>query len=136
VPVFRSYSAYSFYHVTVPVTSSSFVFFFSSSGAHRDLHSFPTRRSSDLELAHQWWGQAIGWKNYHEQWISEGFAQYFAALYAERERGPEQFAAVLRQMRRGAVEMSPQGPVYRGYRRGHIEAEGRVVRALVSNEGA
>src|SRR5207245_10015972 len=86
VPVFRSYSAYSFYHVTVPVTSSSFVFFFSSSGAHRDLHSFPTRRSSDLELAHQWWGQAVGWRNYHEQWISEGFAQYFAALYAQRDR--------------------------------------------------
>ena len=36
------------------------------------------------ELAHQWWGQAVGWKNYHEQWLSEGFAQYFAALYAER----------------------------------------------------
>src|SRR5699024_12515337 len=27
---------------------SSFSFFFSCSGAHRDLHSFPTRRSSDL----------------------------------------------------------------------------------------
>jgi hypothetical protein len=27
------------------------------------------------EIAHQWWGQAVGWKNYHEQWISEGFAQ-------------------------------------------------------------
>src|SRR5690348_18343259 len=26
-------------------------FFFSCSGAHRDLHSFPTRRSSDLDLA-------------------------------------------------------------------------------------
>ncbi len=38
------------------------------------------------ELAHQWWGQAIGWKNYHEQWISEGFAQYFAVLYAEKDR--------------------------------------------------
>ena len=24
------------------------------------------------ELAHQWWGQAVGWKNYHEQWLSEG----------------------------------------------------------------
>jgi len=36
------------------------------------------------ELAHQWWGQAVGWKNYHEQWISEGFAQYFSALYAQR----------------------------------------------------
>src|SRR5690606_41967386 len=26
------------------------LFFFSCSGAHRDLHSFPTRRSSDLKL--------------------------------------------------------------------------------------
>src|SRR4030095_2108364 len=33
------------------------------------------------EVAHQWWGQAVGWKDYHEQWISEGFAQYFAAIY-------------------------------------------------------
>ena len=39
------------------------------------------------ELAHQWWGQAVGWKNYHEQWISEGFAQYFAALYAQKIAG-------------------------------------------------
>src|SRR5436305_11266018 len=29
--------------------SVAFVFFFYSSGDHRDLHSFPTRRSSDLE---------------------------------------------------------------------------------------
>jgi hypothetical protein len=88
------------------------------------------------ELAHQWWGQGIGWKNYHEQWISEGFAQYFAALYAERERGPEQFATVLRQMRRWAVDTSPQGPVYLGYRLGHIKSDGRVFRALVYNKGA
>src|SRR5690625_7269154 len=31
--------------------SSLFVFFFLCSAAHRDLHSFPTRRSSDLSLA-------------------------------------------------------------------------------------
>src|SRR5688572_31623447 len=30
--------------------SSSVVFFVSSSGDHRDLHSFPTRRSSDLNV--------------------------------------------------------------------------------------
>ena len=45
------------------------------------------------ELAHQWWGQAVGWRNYHEQWLSEGFAQYFAALYAQHQRGDETFAA-------------------------------------------
>jgi hypothetical protein len=88
------------------------------------------------ELAHQWWGQAVGWKNYHEQWLSEGFAQYFAVLYAERERGAEQFAAVLRQMRKTAIEYSPQGPVYLGYRLGHIKSDGKVFRALVYNKGA
>jgi hypothetical protein len=88
------------------------------------------------ELAHQWWGQAVGWKNYHEQWLSEGFAQYFAAMYAERERGSETFANVLRQMRRWAIDTSPQGPVYLGYRLGHIKAEGRTFRALVYNKGA
>jgi hypothetical protein len=88
------------------------------------------------EVAHQWWGQAVGWKNYHEQWLSEGFAQYFAALYAERERGAEQFTSVIRQMRRWAIEMSPQGPVYLGYRLGHIKGDTRVFRAVVYNKGA
>jgi aminopeptidase N len=87
------------------------------------------------ELAHQWWGQAVGWRNYHEQWLSEGFAQYFAALYAEHHRGKETFGAVLRQMRKWAIDTSDQGPVYLGYRLGHIRNEGRVHRALVYNKG-
>ena len=89
------------------------------------------------EIAHQWWGQAVGWKNYHEQWLSEGFAQYFAALYAEHERGD-------RRLRRAscgrcadwAIDQSAQGPVYLGYRLGHIKGDGRVFRALVYNKGA
>ena len=88
------------------------------------------------EIAHQWWGQAVGWKNYHEQWLSEGFSQYFAALYAARDRGDEVFRSMLRQMRRWAIEQSDQGPVYLGYRLGHIRNDGRVFRALVYNKGA
>ena len=88
------------------------------------------------ELAHQWFGQAVGWKNYHEQWLSEGFAQYFAALYAKERRGEGAFRDVLRQFRRWAVEDSDQGPVYLGYRLGHIKGESRVFRALVYNKGA
>jgi hypothetical protein len=103
-----------------------------------DPVSFPGYASFFIahEIAHQWWGQAVGWKNYHEQWLSEGFAQYFAALYAERERGPDQFASVLRHMRKWAMDMSSEGPVYLGYRLGHIKSEGRVFRALVYNKGA
>ena len=88
------------------------------------------------ELAHQWWGQAIGWKNYHEQWLSEGFSQYFAAMYAQRTRGDRVFLDMLRQFRRWALDQSDQGPVYLGYRLGHIKSDLRVFRALVYNKGA
>jgi len=88
------------------------------------------------ELAHQWFGQAVGWGNYHEQWLSEGFAQYFAALYAQHQRGDSVFQGILRHMRRWAMRESDQGPVYLGYRLGHIKNDSRVFRALVYNKGA
>jgi peptidase M1-like protein len=103
-----------------------------------DPVSFPSYPTFFLahELGHQWWGQAIGWKNYHEQWLSEGIAQYFAAMYAEKERGNETFVDVLRQMRRWAIESSPQGPVYLGYRLGHVKGDSRVFRAVIYNKAA
>jgi hypothetical protein len=87
------------------------------------------------EVAHQWWGQAVGWRNFHEQWLSEGFAQYFAVLYAQAHR-PETFGGILRQLRRWSINQSDQGPVYLGYRLGHIKNDGRVFRALVYDKGA
>ena len=33
------------------------------------------------EVAHQWWGVAVPFEDYRDQWLSEGFAQYSAALY-------------------------------------------------------
>ena len=88
------------------------------------------------EVAHQWWGHAIGWKNYHEQWISEGFAQYFAALYAESDRTDDLLPNLLRQMRHTAIEASEKGPIYLGYRLGHIQGDDRIFRALVYNKSA
>ncbi|MBI4478117.1 MAG: hypothetical protein HY654_13160 [Acidobacteria bacterium] len=88
------------------------------------------------EIAHQWWGQAVGWKNYHEQWLSEGFAQYFAALYAHELRGAEVFGSVMTRFRRFAMNASDQGPVYLGYRLGHIKGDSRIFRSLVYNKGA
>jgi hypothetical protein len=88
------------------------------------------------EAAHQWWGHAVGWKNYHEQWISEGFAQYFSALYAEHLDRGDVFEDVVSQMTRWTLDRSDQGPVYLGYRLGHIKSDSRVFRALVYNKGA
>ena len=88
------------------------------------------------ELAHQWWGQAVGWKNYHEQWLSEGFAQYFAALYAEQNLEPAVINNVLRRMRQTAIEESAKGPIYLGYRLGHIQGDARIFRSIIYNKSA
>ena len=88
------------------------------------------------ELAHEWWGQAVGWKNYHEQWLSEGFAQYFAALFAERARGRSVFGVMMRKMRRWGVDESGQGAIFLGYRVGHVKGDNRLFRAIIYNKGA
>ena len=37
------------------------------------------------EVAHQWWGHLVGWQSYHDQWLSEGFAEYSGAWYVQRK---------------------------------------------------
>ena len=88
------------------------------------------------ELAHQFWGDAIGGENYHEQWISEGFAQFFALLHAEKSRSRDQFEDILRQMRRTSITYDRYGPIWLGYRLGHLQGDSRVFRALVYNKSA
>ncbi len=88
------------------------------------------------EIAHQWWGQAVGWKNYHEQWLSEGLSQYFAALYAERVRGKGVFDNIVRRLQEWAVKKSGEGPVYLGYRIGHVKRDPQLFRAVVYDKSA
>ncbi len=38
------------------------------------------------EVAHQWWGHTVGWSSYHDQWLSEGFADFSAALFLQATR--------------------------------------------------
>ena len=88
------------------------------------------------ELAHQWWGQAVGWRTYHDQWISEGFAQYFSALYARKRRGDALFGDMLRRMAKWARQQGKSGPISLGYRLGHIQGDSRIFRAVVYNKSA
>ena len=88
------------------------------------------------ELAHQWWGQAVGWRTYHDQWISEGFSQYFSALYARKRRGDALFGDMLRRMAKWARDQGKAGPISLGYRLGHIQGDSRIFRAVVYNKSA
>ena len=41
------------------------------------------------EVAHQWWGNVVGWSSYRDQWIDEGLANYLALLFADSQKIPE-----------------------------------------------
>ncbi|MFC1572757.1 M1 family aminopeptidase [Candidatus Eisenbacteria bacterium] len=45
------------------------------------------------ELAHQWWGDWVGLKDWRDVWLNEGFATYCEALWVEHTDGREAFLA-------------------------------------------
>jgi hypothetical protein len=88
------------------------------------------------ELAHQWWGQAVAGQNYHERWLSEGLAQYAAALWTRHSQGEEAFRDMLERMGRWALRMTPRGPIHLGHRLGHLKNDAQIFRAIVYDKGA
>jgi hypothetical protein len=58
-------------------------------GTQRHALGLPVRFSqfTDVigahEIAHQWWGHVVAWKTYRDQWMSEGFSDFAAALYLQ-----------------------------------------------------
>jgi hypothetical protein len=39
------------------------------------------------EVAHQWWGNLVGWSDYRDQWIDEALASYLALMFAAHRKG-------------------------------------------------
>jgi hypothetical protein len=42
------------------------------------------REVTPHEVSHQWWGHAVVWASYHDQWLSEGFAEFSAGLFLQQ----------------------------------------------------
>jgi hypothetical protein len=97
------------------------------------------------EIAHQWFGHTIGWDSYHDQWMSEGFAQLAASLYVQFVRKDiGKFVEFWEEQRQQIVQASPQtrdrkpftvGPVTQGYRLNSGKT-GNVAQNLIYPKGA
>ena len=62
------------------------------------------------EIAHQWWGNLLGWQTYHDQWLSEGLATYAAALFlAHGKDGNRQFRDLLRVYKSDLLAKTSEG---------------------------
>lgn len=59
------------------------------------------------EVAHQWWGNVVGWSSYRDQWIDEAIAEYLAVLFADSKKNPDRTLHVwLTRYRQRLVEKS------------------------------
>ncbi|HJZ13231.1 MAG TPA: M1 family aminopeptidase, partial [Acidobacteriota bacterium] len=88
------------------------------------------------ELAHQWWGQAVGWRNYQDQWLSEGFAQYAAWEYIASRHGDKGRQQLLNVFLDWIEKKSYAGPITLGVRLGHMTNDPKAFSAVVYNKGA
>jgi aminopeptidase N len=64
------------------------------------------------EVAHQWWGQLVGFNSYRDQWMSEGFAQFSAGLFLKltAQKGDMgQYRAFWKEMQKHLLEKNAQG---------------------------
>ncbi len=97
------------------------------------------------EVAHQWWGHIIGWTSYHDQWMSEGFAEFSTSLYVQFvAKDFNKFKRFWENQRKLIVEASPStlgkkpytvGPVTQGYRLNSART-GNVARRMIYPKGA
>jgi len=60
------------------------------------------------ETAHQWWGDLITWSTYHDQWLSEGLANY-CALMMLQEKNPVAFRQIMEKYRQDLVDKNKDG---------------------------
>jgi aminopeptidase N len=96
------------------------------------------------EISHQWWGHIIGWDSYHDQWMSEGFAEFSTSLYVQATRGNDKFIEFWEEHRKQIIEASPRtrdrrpytvGPVTQGQRLSNAKT-GATYQFLVYPKGA
>jgi Peptidase family M1 domain len=98
------------------------------------------------EVAHQWWGQLVGFRSYRDQWMSEGFADFSASLFLEAAYGPKSqkmYAKFWSDERRSIIERNQLGfraidvgPLTMGYRLNNSKVGFHIARDLIYPKGA
>jgi hypothetical protein len=62
------------------------------------------------EVAHQWWGQTVGFRGYRDQWMSEGFADESASIFLQFTRPKlDDFLQFWKEQRRILTEKNEFG---------------------------
>lgn len=95
------------------------------------------------EVAHQWWGHILGWASYHDQWLSEGFADFSASLYLQMtEQKPDKYLTFWKHHQETILEKNAfgkrpndAGPLWMGLRLNTFKTPGAYSRIVYPKGG-
>lgn len=95
------------------------------------------------EVAHQWWGQEVGFTSYRDQWMSEGFANFSVSLYlAATNKNLNEFHDFWNEQLKNLVQKNrfgkrpiDVGPLTMGGRVAN-EKTGNIYQDLIYSKGA
>jgi Peptidase family M1 domain len=130
--------------VYLPIT-----YFFDSTVRHQlgfgDAHGY-FKVVGPHEIAHQWWGHAVGFNSYRDQWMSEGFSDMSASMFLQYVYGQKnlddyhRFWADQRQLlldkNREGRRPIDVGSVTLGYRLNNAKSGFDIGRRLLYPKGA
>jgi hypothetical protein len=95
------------------------------------------------EIAHQWWGQTVGFRSYRDQWMSQGFANTSATLYLQTTRQMEPFNVYWQQQLKALTWKNDFGnrpidigPVTMGYRINNPRIGWNTYDTLINSKGS
>ncbi|MBZ5555057.1 MAG: hypothetical protein LAO21_20270 [Acidobacteriia bacterium] len=96
------------------------------------------------EVAHQWWGHAVGFASYRDQWMSEGFAEFSSSLYVQViQKKTQEFKKFWDDERNLMLERNnfgkraiDVGPVTMGYRLSNSKSGFDIYQRLIYPKGA
>lgn len=94
------------------------------------------------ESSHQWWGHKVGWKSYHDQWLSEGFAEFSGNLYVQYRDGMKDSLTrwkaerdKLRRQDQHLHTIDSIGPIWMGARVRSTETDWTTYQDLIYSKG-
>jgi hypothetical protein len=95
------------------------------------------------EVSHQWWGHIVGWASYHDQWLSEGFADFSAGLFLQyTEKNLDKYLKYWEHQSQAILEKNEWGrrnndvgPIWMGLRLDTFKTRGAYNRLVYPKGG-
>ncbi len=86
------------------------------------------------DIAVQWWGQAVGLKNFDQVWLSLGLAQYSSVLYRSKDASAASLDAMLAELSESALTYESEASITQAP--SQLNDQTPAFRSVVSDKGA